>query len=102
MTVSQKPVKFTKEQLDVLIDQTVMFKNYFSNMESCSEIGRDSLMLFPFMPIGHIEEQFDSAIEQANIYKNYFTMTETYLKMIRSNLDMWHSMYIDKKPKKKK
>jgi len=102
MAITQKPVKFTKEQLDVLIDQTVMFKNYFSNLESCSEIGKDSLMFFPFMPTGHIEEHFDSVIEQANIYKNYFSMTEMYLNLIKNNLDFWHDTYIHKKPRKKK
>jgi len=99
--MAKKPVKITEEQLDLLIDQTVMFKEYFSNLESCTELGKDSLMLFPFMPTSHLEEHFDSVIEQSNIYKNYFTMTEIYLKMIRSNLDLWHTMFIEKKSRKK-
>ena len=100
--MKKEPVKLTKEQLDMLISQTKMFKDYFSNIESCHEMGRDSLGLFPFMPTEHLEEHFDSVIEQANIYKNYFNMTEMYLQLIRSNLDAWHNWYIHKKPTKKK
>lgn len=93
------PTKLTKEQLDALINQTIMFKEYFSNLELCLKTGKDGLEFFPFMAMLGFDDHIDYNLEQAEIYKNYFCMTEMYLKLIRSNLDLWHSMYID--PKKK-
>ena len=84
--------KITKEQLDSMIDQTSMMKNYFANLEPCIEISKNTIGLFPFTE--KAIEHLDTMQEQTNIYKQYFTMTETYLRMINSNLDLWHHLYI--------
>ena len=91
------PTKLTKEQLDALISQTSMFKEYFSNLESCAKTGQSSMKLFPFSSLMGLDEHIEFTIEQSAIYKNYFSTTETYLKMMRANLDMWHDIYINPK-----
>lgn len=96
-----KPNKITKEQLDALLQQTKMFKDYFSNLEDIAQLSKDNIAIWPFMGFGGVEKHVDSALEQASIYKNYFAMTEVYLGMVAGNVDMWHTMYIDKKNNKK-
>lgn len=51
---------------------------------------------FKFEPIKLTKDHLDSMINQTIIMKNYYAMTETYLKLVRSNLDFWHSFYIEK------
>lgn len=97
-----KPSKITKEQLDALLVQTRLYKDYFSNLESSLQLSKDGLDLFPMFGATPAAEHLEKSIEQAHIYKKYFEMTETYMGMVANNVDLWHAMFIDKKPKKSK
>ena len=90
-----KPLKLTKEQIRLLIDQTKMFKDYFANLESSIKTGRNCLQFWPIMKFTNIGEHFDAALEQATINKNYFSMLEMYLGMVEMNIDMWHATFIN-------
>lgn len=97
----RKPVKFTREQLEALVNQSKMFREYCENVISLAELSKSNIEAFPVLGMAGIEEHVDSTLEQMNIYKNYFEMTETYLGLVACNVDMWHTMYIDKINRKK-
>lgn len=93
-----KPKKINKEQIDMLIEQSNMLKEYFSALEPCIEMSKNAIGMFPFTE--QAVEHLESAQEQCNIYKNYHSMTGTYLKMVSANLDLWNLLYLN--PKKSK
>jgi len=90
-----EPVKFTKDQLQQLVEQTKMFKSYFVNLESCIKMGQSNLKLFPWMEYTNVGERMETSLEQAIIYRKYFCMMEMWLGMVAANNDLWHTMYIN-------
>jgi hypothetical protein len=90
-----EPVKFTKDQLQQLVEQTKMFKSYFANVESYIKMGQSSLQFFPWMEYTNVGERMETGLEQAIIYRKYFCMMEMYLGLVAANSDLWHKMYID-------
>ena len=93
----RKPMKLTREQVEALINQTSMFKEYCVNIISLMELTKSNIEFFPVLGLCGVEENVEATLEQMTVYKNYFEMTEMYLKMVSCNIDMWHAMYIDKK-----
>ena len=96
------PVKFSKEQLDMLANQTIICKELFASTEKSLVMLKTFAEMNPFIEHTNFIEHLDNFIEQVGINKNYFAMTETYLGLVKGNVDLWHNWFIDTDKTKKK